>query len=214
MRIVEQLDQARARLNVLQHPFYERWTRGELSRDELRGYAAQYRHLVVALAEVSRQAAESAPGDETSTLNVHAREEAEHVAIWDRFAEALGSDPEEPLAATRECAESWTAGATSGEHLAVMYVIEASQPAISTTKLAGLAEHYELAEGNPACDYFREHAVRDIAHSNQARAMIERHLAQGDEADGESMVTAATAALEGNWAMLSAVEEERTAAAV
>jgi hypothetical protein len=45
------LDAVKARWNVLEHPFYERWSAGELSHDDLARYAGQYRHAVVALAE-------------------------------------------------------------------------------------------------------------------------------------------------------------------
>ena len=69
MDLCERIDEARERWNVLRHPFYTRWERGELTRDELVFYAGEYRHPVVALAETA-----AAAGDAE-----HAREEAEHV---------------------------------------------------------------------------------------------------------------------------------------
>ena len=35
MSLIERIDAARERWNVLEHPFYKRWSCGELSRDEL-----------------------------------------------------------------------------------------------------------------------------------------------------------------------------------
>ena len=35
----ERIEQARERWNVLEHPFYERWSAGELTRDELAEYS-------------------------------------------------------------------------------------------------------------------------------------------------------------------------------
>ena len=75
MNLIERIDEARARWNVLDHPFYERWERGELTRDELAHYAGQYRHAVVALAETA-----AATGDEA-----HAAEEAAHIDLCDYF---------------------------------------------------------------------------------------------------------------------------------
>ncbi len=50
--------------NVLEHPFYARWSGGELSAAELRVYAGQYRHAVVALADASdAAAAQAAPAE-------------------------------------------------------------------------------------------------------------------------------------------------------
>ena len=46
MSIIDQLDKVRAAINVLEHPFYQRWSAGELSAKELACYAGQYRHAV------------------------------------------------------------------------------------------------------------------------------------------------------------------------
>ena len=42
------LDARIARYNLLQHPFYQAWSQGELARDELREYASEYWHHVSA----------------------------------------------------------------------------------------------------------------------------------------------------------------------
>ena len=44
--------------DVLRHPFYVRWSAGELSATELADYSGQYRHAVVALAQATALAAE------------------------------------------------------------------------------------------------------------------------------------------------------------
>ena len=79
MQLIDRLDAARRRWNVLEHPFYRRWECGELSRDELTAYAGEYRHAVVALADAAEQATPLA-GPE------HAGEERAHVDLWDEFA--------------------------------------------------------------------------------------------------------------------------------
>ena len=79
MNLIERIDDARRRWNVLDHPFYLRWERGELTRDELAFYAGEYRHAVVALADAA-----ALGGDPE-----HAAEETAHVALWDDFAAAL-----------------------------------------------------------------------------------------------------------------------------
>jgi pyrroloquinoline-quinone synthase len=185
------IDAAARRWNVLEHPFYQRWSAGELSAAELAEYAAQYRHAVVALAD----AAAAAGNDE------HAREEASHVALWDAFAEACGSVAVEANAETSECAEAWRAGDDRLEHLAVLYAIESAQPEISRTKLEGLTAHYGFAEG-PATEYFALHAERDLEHAAESRAELER-LASPE--DAERLAARAEAALRGNWRLLDGV---------
>ena len=206
MDVVDRLDLERRQLNVLSHPFYVRWTRGELSSEELAGYAAQYRYLVVALADVSALAAGTASGADADLLELHANEEAAHIAMWDQFVQATGATADAATDETFECASSWTAPATIADQLATMYVIEASQPAISATKLLGLAEHYGHPVDSPASEYFREHAVADIEHSRQARELIRRVVDADDRDTHERMLSAARAALRGNWHMLDGVD--------
>jgi pyrroloquinoline-quinone synthase len=108
MDVLEALDETRRATNVLEHPFYLRWSAGELSARELARYAGEYRHAVVALAETSALAAREAPAVHTDELSAHAREEAAHVALWDAFARAaearlgrVGNDQNDCLARVR-----------------------------------------------------------------------------------------------------------------
>src|SRR5690349_3216607 len=108
MDLWTRIEQARSRCNVLGHPFYERWSRGELEREELAAYAGQYRHAVVALADAAAGAARHAAADVRPQLEAHAAEEAEHVALWDDFTEAIGGDRAAPAnPETEACARAW-----------------------------------------------------------------------------------------------------------
>jgi pyrroloquinoline-quinone synthase len=191
VEVVARIEAAASRWNVLEHPFYQRWSAGELSREELAEYAAQYRYAVVALAD----AAEAA-GDEG-----HAREEREHVALWDAFADGCGSVAAAPNAETVECAEAWTAGLDRLERLAVLYAVESAQPAISKTKLDGLLGHYDFNEG-PATEYFELHAERDHEHAAHSRELLEK-LATDE--DAPRLAARAEAAVRGNWRLLDGV---------
>jgi pyrroloquinoline-quinone synthase len=192
MQLLDRIDEARERWNVLRHPFYVRWERGELSRDELAFYAGEYRHAVVALA-----GAAASSGDEG-----HAREEREHVSLWDDFAAALDAPAgREPLPQTRECAEAWSPE-DELEALAVLSAIEASQPAISETKLRGLVDHYGFEAGTPGTRYFELHSERDVEHAREARAWLAERA--GPE-DGGRLAAAAEAALRANWTLLDGV---------
>jgi pyrroloquinoline-quinone synthase len=203
MDFFDRLEAARERWNVLDHSFYTRWSAGELTREELSFYAGEYRHAVGALADGLAAAARGADPAARATLAAHAAEESSHVAVWDRFADALDADlGMAPRPETEACVESWTAGGDVLEALVASFVIESAQPAISQTKLDGLVEHYGFDEG-PATEYFSLHAERDVEHAAESRALIEERLEGADE---ERLLEIAEGALRGNWELLDGVE--------
>jgi pyrroloquinoline-quinone synthase len=201
--LFDRLADVQSRWNVLNHPFYTRWSAGELTRDELSWYAGEYRHAVLALARAADAAARAAEPAVRAQIEQHAAEEAEHVDLWDAFARAVDADLEqEPAEETAECAAAWTAAGDALEGLVVLYAIESAQPAISRTKLEGLVDHYGLGEG-PATDYFSLHAELDHEHAAQSRELIAERAVDEDE---ERLVAVAESALRGNWALLDGVE--------
>jgi pyrroloquinoline-quinone synthase len=196
------IEEARARWNVLEHPFYQRWSAGELSREELADYSGQYRHATAAIARLSAAVADSAPEAERAALRRHAAEEEAHVALWDGFVAAVGGDADAaPTPETRACVEAWTADGDRLCQLARLYAIESGQPQISKTKREGLAAHYDIGDG-PGNEYFRLHEAADVHHAAEGRSLIEEHLA---DADPEALVAAAESAFRANWRLLDGV---------
>jgi pyrroloquinoline-quinone synthase len=200
--IWQRIEQARAKWDVLRHPFYERWSAGELTEDELARYSGQYRHATEAIARLSAAIAESAPEDERPALRRHSAEEAEHIALWDGFIEAAGGKiGAEPTAETLACVDEWTRDDERPRQLVRLYAIESGQPAISRTKREGLAKHYGVGDG-PGNEYFRLHEQADVKHAAEVRELIERHL---EETGEDSLVAAAESTFRANWRLLDGV---------
>jgi pyrroloquinoline-quinone synthase len=194
----DRIDERCQRWNVLKHPFYARWSKGELTREELARYAGQYRHAVQALADLTASAAAR-----DGSLTPHAEEEAAHVVLWDEFARATGNTGcDEPNLQTRACVGTWTCedeGLIG--MLARMYAIERAQPEISRQKRAGLVDLYGYEEG-PATAYFELHERLDVEHAGEVRQLIEELAGDGDE---HAILDAAESAVRANWRLLDGV---------
>jgi pyrroloquinoline-quinone synthase len=199
-RTWERIERSRERWDVLRHPFYRRWSNGELSAAELARYSGQYRHAVEAIATMSTAAADALP--ERPELRRHAAEEHGHLRLWDGFVEACGGDAADaPTTETRECVRAWTADDGALATLARLYAIESGQPQISRIKRQGLAEHYGVGDGDGNA-YFRLHEQLDVEHAEAGRELIERHLEGADE---EVLVGVAESAFRANWRLLDGV---------
>jgi pyrroloquinoline-quinone synthase len=198
VNLFERLDAVGERWNVLQHPFYLRWEAGELSRDELAYYAGEYRHAVVALADLAT--AVSTPQ--------HGNEEQAHVDLWDGFAAELGADLARPARdETRACVAAWSGEGAAA--LGALCAIESAQPEVARVKRDGLLTWYGFDPGSRGTAYFDVHVDRDIEHAAQTRS----RLVGMDEATEHAVESGAQRALRGNWTLLDGVERGIAASA-
>jgi pyrroloquinoline-quinone synthase len=198
----DRIEESRAKHNVLEHPFYVRWSAGELSGEELARYSGQYRHATEAIARLCASAAEAAPSGHREEIDAHAAEEEAHVSLWDDFVEAAGGEiGAEPTPETTECVRAWTETNGYLPALARLYAIESGQPEISRVKRAGLVELYGVADGS-GTEYFALHEGRDAGHAAEVRDLIEQR-ARPEDAD--ALVAAAGSAFRANWRLLDGV---------
>jgi pyrroloquinoline-quinone synthase len=194
------IERSRDRWNVLRHPFYVRWSNGELTREELARYSGQYRHAVEAIATMSAAAADALP--DRPELRRHAAEEIGHVRLWDGFVAASGGrTSDRPTVETAECVRAWTANGSTAETLARLYAVESGQPELSRIKREGLVERYGFAD-DAGTAYFRIHETRDVDHAAEVRELLSETV---DDASGDRLVAVAESAYRANWRLLDGV---------
>jgi pyrroloquinoline-quinone synthase len=214
------LDARVARYDLLQHPFYQAWSKGELTRDELREYASEYWHHVSAFPtylSALHARLEDAPLRRIVLENL-ADEEGlpagrAHGDLWMDFAAGMGADS----AAVRERALQPETAAliahfrsamqgSPASALASLYTYESRVPAIARTKAEGLKRHYGADQATAR--YFTLHQTADVHHAHVWRTAIETELtAHPEDADAALDVAEATAAA--LWKTLNGIERER-----
>ncbi|MDQ6766710.1 MAG: iron-containing redox enzyme family protein [Candidatus Eremiobacteraeota bacterium] len=192
------------RFDLLQHPFYQRWVAGDLSRGELAYYTEQYGHVVRALPRWLAEAAVR-DGANADALRRHAAEESDHIAMWERFAWALDIDAESlrdapPNAATAAFIATGDELVSIGHGAAVVWSIEAQSPAVSAEKLRGLRAHYGI-DARSGGEYFAVHQELDREHEAALRDVMRSHDAPTQIAAPQS----AAATLACMWDLLSAI---------
>jgi pyrroloquinoline-quinone synthase len=189
------LDGVTARWNLLEHSFYQRWTMGTLTREELCDYIEQYAHVVRAVPAWLGQV----QGGDSVELARHAAEESSHVEMWERFGAAIGLSPDEirsapANAATAKLVQKGNELAAEGQAAAVVWALEAQTPAVAGAKLAGLSTFYGIGADDGG-QYFAVHQHLDIEHSAELRALC---------SDGAERAAAAMS--EALWDLLTSVE--------
>src|SRR5579862_9430322 len=150
--------------DLLCHPFYQAWTMGTLTRGDLAGYAAQYRHQVDALPSLLRAALEQTaePALERNLDEEEGRQGPAHAALWSRFADAVDACAEEPIAETRASSSALRALCNEGpvQSLAALWAYELQTARVSRTKRVGLARY-----GVSEVSFFALHEQLDVHHA-------------------------------------------------
>src|SRR4051794_15479554 len=86
--VVQRIDSEIEKHSLLKHSFYKMWSEGKLTIDQLKGYSREYFQLVKVVPKFVENVTKS--NVDPNVLENNAREEAEHVELWVRFANALG----------------------------------------------------------------------------------------------------------------------------
>ena len=214
------LDARIARYDLLQHPFYQAWSQGELTRDELREYASEYWHHVSAFPtylSALHARLDDAPLRRTLLENL-ADEEGlpagrPHSDLWMDFATGMGANSADvrdrklqPETASLIAFFRGAMQASTASALASLYTYESRVPAIAHTKAEGLKQYYGADKATAR--YFTLHQTADVHHAQVWRDAIEAELTAHPE-EAETALDSAEATAATLWSTLSGIERER-----
>ncbi|HEU0047086.1 MAG TPA: iron-containing redox enzyme family protein [Nitrososphaera sp.] len=208
MNVVQRIDSEIESRSLLKHSFYQMWSEGKLTIDHLQGYSMEYFQLVKAIPKIVEGIAARVTDNEDIANN--AKEEAEHVEPWVRFATALGVSRYDLVdyagtngtnAAVARMLD--LANASLEEAVAAMYAYEMELPKISRSKIDGLKKFYGLSSDD-ATKYFEIHEEADLRHAQAWREILNKIPAGKQEA----VFAAAVESLKAQNMLLDSVQEK------
>jgi pyrroloquinoline-quinone synthase len=227
--IRQELDRRVAKHDLLCHPFYQAWTKGQLTHDDLRVYAMQYFHQVAAFPAYLKALEDRLPaGSRLAKAVAHNRAEEEgqgspdgrsHADLWLDFAQGMGADRTEaatcqPLLEMQELTgifEHIAREGSAAEALAAFYAYESQVPRIAGAKARGLREEYGADE--KTCAYFTVHETADVHHARVWIKQLEEQLRDVGPNTREQALQAADRVAQALWRALDGIDRERLARA-
>ncbi len=208
--VVQRIHSEIERRSLLKHSFYKMWSEGKLTIDQLQGYSKEYFQLVKIVPKFVESIAEVTDNHDDIIITNNAREEAEHVDLWVRFATALGLSRSDLISyggseKTNEAVAKLMglAGLTFEEAVAAMYAYEMELPKISRSKIDGLKKLYGI-DSEDATKYFEIHEEADVRHAQVWREILQRIPSERHEA----AVNAAIKSLQAQNMLLDSVHEK------
>ena len=219
MTFSHQIDQRIAKYDLLCHPFYQAWSKGELTREELAAYAEQYLPHVAAFPtylsalhshlpdnDLRRKVLENLIDEE----GIGSPDGRPHSDLWRDFARGMGANGAQPVKEVSELISTFrtlTAQDTLFA-LAAFYAYESQVPRVAAEKERGLRELY--GADAKTYRYFTLHKTADVHHASVWGELIQEQVAN-DPAKADAALNAAETAAAALWRALDGIERERVA---
>jgi len=211
--------------DLLCHPFYQAWSEGKLTSDDLRNYAEGYYPHVEAfpgyLAQLGvrleegelRRAVLANMTDEKGGEDSFGEPECSHAELWLDFVEGMGGSripKRRPVGEVRKLISWFHRVSSEGapeEALAAFYAYESQVPRIAQEKDRVLREMYGADEKTRF--YFTLHATAEAGHAQVWRTQLEKRVKANPEVARKALAAAETAA-KALWTVLDGFEARRT----
>ena len=181
---IDQVDKQIKNNHLLNHSFYQAWNSGDLSKDTIKEYAAQYFQHVSSFPRYL--SAIHSNCDDISTRQIllenlvdEEKGPENHPELWMRFAEGMGNSRDkvnntDAMSETHDLVETFKKLSRSEQYhigLAALYCYESMQPEISETKKEGLQKFYGIKDEN-TLKFFTVHMHADKWHREVVRKLL------------------------------------------
>jgi pyrroloquinoline-quinone synthase len=209
------------RCDLLAHPFYQAWSAGKLTHEQLRAYALEYFHLIAAFPTfLSALHCRLHDGSlRRAVLRNLAEEEVEgraYTDMWMDFAEGLGlspnqvrrSQPSEPVRLLIEQFYRSASQDSPAQVLAAIYAYASQVPQICGENARALLQHY--GADARTCGYFVLHTYAGVRHATVWRSELARLLARNEQMEAPALESAGRAA-DWLWQALDGCQANRLA---
>ncbi len=169
--------------HLSQHPFYQLWNHGKLSRAALRDYAKQYYHFVAYFPRLVSQIHANTPElarrlEILENLSEEENKKNPHEDMWVAFAEGIGVS-RQALSRTKLLPETRKAIQTMKKFCqadflqgaAAVLAYEAQISDIAELKKRGLKKFYKVTKKS-ALEFFEVHGQVDIEHQKTWKRLL------------------------------------------
>ncbi len=135
---------------LLDHPFYQSWTKGEITHEQLAEYSYSYFELVQEIPNLWLKAVVGLNAVSKESAKIVA-EETGHISLWNDFRiKPLNDNYPSMNDVIKKLSEM-----NPSELLGAIHSFEIQQPEVAKTKKEGLLKHYNIDESKTK--YFDEH---------------------------------------------------------
>ena len=161
---------------LLDHPFYQLWTKGEITKEQLSKYSYSYFELVKQIPVLWSQSVKGLNA-ESSVSDKVILEELSHISMCDKFKSKLDCENYPSMSDVNDELSKMN----PSELLGAIHSFEVQQPEVAKTKKEGLLNHYGFNENDTI--YFDEH-MNEAEHIEYGSSLAKNYANQNDFENG------------------------------
>lgn len=160
------------KFKLLEHPFYQKWSTGEITVNQLTDYAHSYFDFINMIPAYWARALEGLGVTDAESLKI-INEEREHAELWKEFMKRYKCVIFKGLDDINEAFGTMN----PSELLGAIHAFEIQQPEVAKSKIAGLKKFYGFKDKET--EYFDRH-LEEAEHINFGNKIADAYANRSD----------------------------------